>query len=186
MSSTSRPAWGRLGLLDAMILVAGVAVGLSAIAAARPFVFDRPLPAGSLPRLREIVLRAQIVGASLLAGGTLAVVVGAGVSGWRGGGAPGVVASVAASAGVVGHLLTVAVGRAARRDGTPWFDGSTDAILVLFPASYIGGLLVAGAWLGLALGRAWRPEPTWTDRLGRSLGAAWLALLALAQVRSVL
>jgi hypothetical protein len=37
------------------------------------------------------------------------------------------------------------------------------------------GLSVLAAWLPLILGRRWRPEPTWTDRLGRLLGIYWIA-----------
>ena len=33
-----------------------------------------------------------------------------------------------------------------------------------------------GAWLTLLLAGWWRPEPTWIDRFGRALGAAWLAV----------
>lgn len=35
---------------------------------------------------------------------------------------------------------------------------------------------VAGAWLTLAMGGRWRPEPSWIDRLGRILGGAWIAV----------
>jgi hypothetical protein len=33
---------------------------------------------------------------------------------------------------------------------------------------------VIGAWLALALGRRFRPEPSWVDRTGRVLGAYWV------------
>jgi hypothetical protein len=36
------------------------------------------------------------------------------------------------------------------------------------------GFVVAGAWLILAFARAWRPEPSWTDRAGRALGIFWI------------
>ncbi len=36
------------------------------------------------------------------------------------------------------------------------------------------GLVVAGAWLTLRCAGAWRPEPTWVDRAGRTLGILWL------------
>lgn len=35
---------------------------------------------------------------------------------------------------------------------------------------------VAGAWLLLVLSGRWRPDRGWLDRLGRALGASWLAL----------
>ena len=34
---------------------------------------------------------------------------------------------------------------------------------------------IGGAWLALALGGRWNPEPTWVDRMGRGLGVFWLA-----------
>ncbi|MFO0955968.1 MAG: hypothetical protein U0800_00720 [Isosphaeraceae bacterium] len=37
------------------------------------------------------------------------------------------------------------------------------------------GLTVAAVWLVLALSGRWRPEPSWIDRLGRLVGAAWIA-----------
>lgn len=43
-------------------------------------------------------------------------------------------------------------------------------------APYMGfGVLVA--WLVLALYRMWRPEPSWADRLGRVMGAFWIATI---------
>jgi hypothetical protein len=33
---------------------------------------------------------------------------------------------------------------------------------------------VSGAWLTLAIARRWRPQPTWTDRLGRLVGLLWV------------
>jgi hypothetical protein len=33
---------------------------------------------------------------------------------------------------------------------------------------------IAGAWLAVCLSGRWRPEPTWLDRLGRTMGWLWL------------
>lgn len=44
---------------------------------------------------------------------------------------------------------------------------------------------VAGAWLVLALSGRWRPERGWIDRLGRALGASWLALDILNSIRTL-
>lgn len=38
------------------------------------------------------------------------------------------------------------------------------------------GFVVAATWLGLRLGRWWRPEPDWIDRAGRVLGGYWVAM----------
>jgi hypothetical protein len=38
------------------------------------------------------------------------------------------------------------------------------------------GGTVEVAWAGIVLGRMWKPEPSWIDRMGRALGVA--AILA--------
>jgi hypothetical protein len=48
------------------------------------------------------------------------------------------------------------------------------------------GFAIAGAWLALLLTGCWRPEPTWVDRLGRSLGWLWLSLTMALWSRSLL
>jgi hypothetical protein len=37
------------------------------------------------------------------------------------------------------------------------------------------GLAIAALWVVLALGRRWRASPDWIDRLGRLIGAGWVA-----------
>ncbi len=37
------------------------------------------------------------------------------------------------------------------------------------------GLAVLVSWLTLLASRRWRAEPSWVDRLGRALGAVWIA-----------
>jgi hypothetical protein len=41
----------------------------------------------------------------------------------------------------------------------------------------IVGLAVVSCWITMALLGQWRPEPSWVDRLGRLLGAAWMTSL---------
>ena len=36
------------------------------------------------------------------------------------------------------------------------------------------------AWATMMLSNAWRPVPTWTDRLGRLTGAAWVVVGAIS------
>ena len=48
------------------------------------------------------------------------------------------------------------------------------------------GFAVAGAWLALVLSGLWRSEPTWIDRVGRTLGWLWLGLTVVLWVRSFL
>jgi hypothetical protein len=48
---------------------------------------------------------------------------------------------------------------------------------VLLPA--LTGFAVLGAWWSLYLGRRWRPEATWIDRVGRALGVYWIGVVLL-------
>jgi len=43
-------------------------------------------------------------------------------------------------------------------------------------APSLAGATVLGSWMTLILGRRWRAEPSWLDRLGRALGVYWLAM----------
>jgi hypothetical protein len=45
---------------------------------------------------------------------------------------------------------------------------------------------IAGAWLIMALGGWWRPERSGLDRLGRAVGAAWIALMLVGWIASFL
>jgi hypothetical protein len=42
------------------------------------------------------------------------------------------------------------------------------------------GLAIAALWLVLALGSRWRTAPDWMDRLGRLIGAGWIASTVVA------
>jgi hypothetical protein len=48
--------------------------------------------------------------------------------------------------------------------------------------AYYAEAAIAGAWLIMALGGWWRPERSAIDRIGRALGAAWVALMVLGFV----
>jgi hypothetical protein len=49
--------------------------------------------------------------------------------------------------------------------------------VVLTPRGAEAGLAVAAAWLLLALGRRWQPEPAWIDRAGRIVGVYWIVMI---------
>jgi hypothetical protein len=49
-----------------------------------------------------------------------------------------------------------------------------------------GGSAVMGAWLVLAMGRRWRPQAHWVDRLGRLVGVDWIGANALRWLTYVL
>ena len=48
--------------------------------------------------------------------------------------------------------------------------------VLLGSTTMLGGFGVCVAWAGSALDAHWKPEPSWVDRTGRALGAAWVAL----------
>ena len=55
---------------------------------------------------------------------------------------------------------------------------------VLLALSIVIGLAVLASWVTQMSGRRWRPEPSWIDRAGRVMGAAWIvagSISALAQ-----
>jgi hypothetical protein len=56
--------------------------------------------------------------------------------------------------------------------------------VALMPRGAEPGIAVASAWLLLLLGRQWRPEPSWIDRLGRLLGGYWLFMILIAGLRA--
>lgn len=44
------------------------------------------------------------------------------------------------------------------------------------------GLALSGLWAVIALGRHWRANPGWADRLGRALGVAWISYAVLSEL----
>jgi hypothetical protein len=87
---------------------------------------------------------------------------------------PGTVASLSASVVLLLSLPNVVIAY--------WRQGPTGGIymswVVLF--DYVPkeiGAAVGAAWAVAATTGHWRPEPTWIDRAGRALGAAWIAYL---------
>ena len=63
------------------------------------------------------------------------------------------------------------------RDVTKAWGGSMPFQQLWESVHFPGPFVVAGAWLLLALTGRWRAEKTWVDRLGRALGAVWVAWL---------
>jgi len=79
---------------------------------------------------------------------------------------PGIIAALAAAL-----ALTLA--------GIPfgllfWLDESPYEIFLLLAVATYPGLAVLVAWMTLLVGRRWRAEPSWVDRLGRTLGVFWI------------
>jgi hypothetical protein len=65
---------------------------------------------------------------------------------------------------------------------TAWLLGEETVTLV----TRSGGLAVLVSWMTLLLGRQWRAEPKWTDRLGRALGVCWILAAFAVTIGNVL
>jgi hypothetical protein len=162
-------------LLDAMILVAATAVGLAfARTYFREYFQARPLRehdwlrwtivAGSLQSINYlpvlaswsvamVVLRLRLPRPRLR---SLAV-------------RPGWLATCSAVTGMLLGALTLMVKHQKGVGG--WLK------VELF--AYPIGAAVVAAWVNLAICGRWRPEPEWIDRLGRIVGACWVAMMVL-------
>jgi hypothetical protein len=80
-------------------------------------------------------------------------------------------------------LFTPAVGIVASRT-VPYSYLSVYASLLF--GSIHAGAGAASCWTTLLLWRRWRPEPTWLDRLGRLIGAAWMSIAVLVELPPIL
>jgi hypothetical protein len=58
---------------------------------------------------------------------------------------------------------------------TFWLDGNDFTYFFLLAIPTYPALAVLIAWMTLLIGRRWRAEPSWVDRLGRALGIYWIA-----------
>jgi hypothetical protein len=58
---------------------------------------------------------------------------------------------------------------------------SVSRIVATFP--FHASLLIAGAWMSLALAARWRRETTWVGWAGRMLGIVWIALHLVGNLR---
>ena len=86
---------------------------------------------------------------------------------------PGWVAACSAVPGLV--LLSAGVG-VLRGWGRSIFYVDNIELSLFTLATSLAGATVLGSWMTLILGRRWRAEPSWLDRLGRALGVYWLAM----------
>lgn len=90
---------------------------------------------------------------------------------------PGLMAACATAVVLVCYgLLIGTVSLIARREGASWPEAATELALVGFAphAPLAVGLAVLASWMTLIVGRRWRAEPSWVDRLGRILGVFWI------------
>ena len=92
---------------------------------------------------------------------------------------PGTVACVAAAsvagAGGLALLLVLTAKFYTRAEPVALTDRFVARLLEGMAPSMGLGVLVA--WLMLVLNKTWRPEPSWVDRMGRVVGAFWVATI---------
>ncbi len=87
---------------------------------------------------------------------------------------PGWVAACSAVPGMAVLALGVGVNVLGWGGSVFYLDDIEMSLFVLAPS--LAGATVLGAWMALVLGRRWRAEASWLDRLGRALGVYWLAM----------
>jgi hypothetical protein len=172
----------RFSVLDAMILIAATAVGLGGIRVYSPAFYTyqyTPIPPPPWVNWLAVVLSNWAFYLSPLpAAWTLAALV------FRLRAPrpplrrlmrqPGAVANSAATMliliGIVHYLLDL---------HNPSYHGGPFEYTV-----FSLGCGVGAAWLILALSMRWRGEPSWIDRLGRSLGIYWISMVPITLFRT--
>jgi hypothetical protein len=96
---------------------------------------------------------------------------------------PGLVASCASGAALalIGFQVVLMVLAAVflADDGVSWQEISSIPAWLLDEEMVTGvtrcaGFVVLVSWMTLFIGRQWRAEPEWTDRLGRAMGSCWI------------
>jgi hypothetical protein len=84
---------------------------------------------------------------------------------------PGFIAAVAAGIAIG----VVVIGYGAILAGADFAPSFSSPYMVIGLGPTFGGLSVSAAWLTLLLGGRCRAEASWIDRLGRAMGALWIA-----------
>lgn len=89
---------------------------------------------------------------------------------------PGMMAACATAVVLVSYGLLIGTMALAAREGESWSEAATILTLEGFGlhAPLSVGLAVLASWTTLLVGRRWRAEPSWVDRLGRILGVFWI------------
>ena len=153
----------RFSLSGGMILMLGLGLGLGLI---RAFELDRALERLWYARWRPTAGAelALVLGLPLGAGLTPCCAL------FQTRGRPGYAACLIATLIVVPVVL--AIGVAVQIQGLP---PKVYLRQLLLPTTVIGAGIF-WSWLTLLFMGVWKPEPDWRDRLGRAIGAAWIAL----------
>lgn len=100
---------------------------------------------------------------------------------------PGMTASLAVLVLSTGQAINTAL--VSHRLPYVYVMGKTFAPFQYFASSLIElrrsvGIAVAVTWIILVLGRWWRPEPSWIDRAGRLLGLYWIGMYLYEHMRA--
>src|SRR4051794_32475455 len=178
------PARRRLTLLDLLILIAATAAGLSLVRISLSGIAARPLARGAGALTTSYITAAQTYASCLLAAWSPALLAlslrGPRRAFRRVAREPGFIACAAATAGVAALYSTVCLTQFAMGK-LSLEPASLSRIMGTF--AHHAPLMVAGAWLSLALGSRWRTESNWTGWAGRALGVGWIGLFLLGWLR---
>jgi hypothetical protein len=85
---------------------------------------------------------------------------------------PGMVTTCASGVAIVFTGLQVVVAAMAEGWENPMGLIGTQQMVAFVPMFF--GLAVSVSWMTLLVGRRWRAEPSWVDRLGRATGVFWI------------
>ncbi len=178
-SSTRR----RITLADLLILIAATALGFALLR-----ICIRGLGAQTLSRRAgaltlSYITTAETYASALMAPWSFALLVlslrGPRLPFHRLGRWPGFIACAAAATGVALYvtvcLAQAAMGKLTLNASSVW------RITATFPI--YASLMVAGAWLSLAIGARWRIETNWVGWAGRILGIGWIGLFLFGMLR---
>jgi hypothetical protein len=166
----------RFNLVDGMIFVAATAVGRTVAKARMTGLPTIPPPVSWSQSLARAIITGLQASLPMLLTATLAVLAirlrRPRPTLLRLGREPGFAASVVAAPAILLCVVS-AIPLLWNRHGS-FFQG-----LSLLAYTPEGGFAVTGAWLALAVGKRWRPQPNWVDRLGRLVGVGWIGANAI-------
>jgi hypothetical protein len=171
----------RFTLLDGMILVAATAVGYAVFQSLSHLlgvgdILEILREAASSGAIGELIALLTLIALPVMVSWSLVLIplrlIGPRPRWRRLARQPGLVASLAVATAL--GFLAMITGVAFLGVGRGILDGFPEMVFLLPPPFF--GLAVLASWVTLVVGRRWRPEPSWVDRLGRALGLLWIML----------
>jgi hypothetical protein len=173
----------RITLSDVLVLIAATAAALALLRISMSGIRARPMSRSSGTLIASYISTGQSYAGCFLPPLTLAILAlnfrKPRVSIRRLARGPGFIACAAATTGVVLYSLVCALQIAV---GKLSLDPASVSRITMSFASY-ALLMVAGAWLSLALGTGWRSETSWVGWAGRVLGIVWICLFLAGWIR---